>query len=86
MKKLNHHKHNDTVDDMKRRVALLLSNKPYNRLKSDRGLYAEYFRDWFNNFLTVERFAEYYRMSKASANRVLEAGRIIHEKEAKGEL
>jgi hypothetical protein len=43
---------------------------------------AEMFRDWFNNFLTVERFASYYGTSVAEAKRIISAGRKQHEKEA----
>jgi hypothetical protein len=35
--------------------------------------------DWCNNFITVSRFAEYYSVSEAKANRIIEVGRTIHE-------
>ena len=40
---------------------------------------AEIFRDWFNNFLTIERFAEYYGLSIANAERVIRIGHKAHE-------
>ena len=40
---------------------------------------AEMFRDWFNNFLTLERFAEYYGLSRGVAWAIIEQGRIEHE-------
>ena len=36
---------------------------------------APMFRDWFNNFLTVERFAEHYGISVSRAEQVLS---LIH--------
>jgi hypothetical protein len=36
--------------------------------------------DWVNNFLTVERFAEYYELSLERAHRVINLGRTLHEK------
>ena len=35
--------------------------------------------DWFNNFLTIERFAEYYEISVKHARRVICKGRVIHQ-------
>lgn len=34
--------------------------------------------DYFNNFLTVERFAEYYNIEIDKAQRVINLGRIIN--------
>jgi len=46
--------------------------------------YEEYldfiFMDWFNNFLTVERFAEYYNLKIEQAKKVIDTGREIHDK------
>jgi hypothetical protein len=36
--------------------------------------------DWFNNFLTVERFAEYYEMPVAKAHRVIRIGRHLNHR------
>lgn len=42
---------------------------------------AKLYRDYFNNFLSVERFAEYYQINtEAKANRIIELGRILHER------
>lgn len=38
----------------------------------------EMFLDWFNNFLTVQFFADYYGISRPKALRVLEIGRQLH--------
>ena len=37
------------------------------------------FLDWFNNYLTVETFAEHIGLSVADARERIEQGRIIHE-------
>ena len=34
--------------------------------------------DYVNNFLTVERFAEYYNISIKEANNIINNGRILH--------
>jgi hypothetical protein len=44
---------------------------------------AEMFRDWFNNFLTVECFAEHYGIRKQTAEYIIKFGRIAHEQECK---
>ena len=36
--------------------------------------------DWFNNFLTVERFAEYYGMPVSKAYRVIRIGRHLNQR------
>lgn len=41
---------------------------------------ADLFLDYFNNFLTVERFAEYYGLEPKVAARVIRWGRKLHEK------
>jgi len=35
--------------------------------------------DWFNNFLTVDRFAEHYGMTPDAASELIESGRRAHE-------
>lgn len=43
-------------------------------------LLQEYFLSWCNDFLTVERFAEYYGIGSIDeAKRLIELGRISHE-------
>jgi len=34
--------------------------------------------DWFNNFLTVDRFAEYYGLNIGQARRVINIGRALN--------
>ena len=38
------------------------------------------FLDWFNNFLTVQAFADYYGISRWRALRVIELGRLLHNR------
>tara|TARA_R110000765_G_scaffold66379_6_gene128440 strand:- start:1693 stop:1875 length:183 start_codon:yes stop_codon:yes gene_type:complete len=38
----------------------------------------ELYLDWLNNFLTLERFAEYYSMTMADASQAISAGRDDH--------
>lgn len=37
------------------------------------------FLTWFNDWLTLERFAEYYSMTTKRAQRIINKGRAIHE-------
>ncbi|ACH88939.1 hypothetical protein ErPhphiEa104_gp027 [Erwinia phage phiEa104] len=37
----------------------------------------EIYLDWINNFLTVERFAEYYALTVEEANVIIQAGHKI---------
>lgn len=37
--------------------------------------------DWFNNFLTIARFASYYDITEWQARRVIRLGKRIHEKD-----
>lgn len=41
------------------------------------------FIDWFDNFLTVEGFAEYYGLEVEQAKKAIEAGQQIHDKRVK---
>ena len=36
--------------------------------------------DWFNNFLSVEKFAEFYGMSEDKAIILIDMGRVINHK------
>ena len=38
------------------------------------------YMDWFNNFLTVDRFAEYYGLTVEQASRVINTGRALNHK------
>lgn len=40
---------------------------------------AEMYRDWFNNFLTVSYFAEYYSITEEQATNIINLGRASHE-------
>jgi hypothetical protein len=39
----------------------------------------EMYLDWVNNFLTLDRFAEYYEIDNETANHVILEGRRVHE-------
>jgi hypothetical protein len=41
----------------------------------------EMYLDYFNNFISVERFAEYYNISETFALEVIEQGRQINHKQ-----
>lgn len=41
---------------------------------------ATLYRDWFNNFLTVECFADYYCVTDEQAQRVINIGRVAHDR------
>lgn len=40
------------------------------------------FLSWVNDFLTVDAFAAYYGMTRATALRVISIGRTLHERNA----
>jgi len=40
----------------------------------------EMYLDWVNNFLTIERFAEYYGIREQTAEYIIRAGRIANHK------
>ena len=41
----------------------------------------EMYLDYYNNFISVERFAEYYNISEAFALEVIEQGRQINHRQ-----
>lgn len=43
----------------------------------DRGDAIQMYLDWFNNFLTLKRFAEYYGISEQLANEIICFGREV---------
>lgn len=40
----------------------------------------EMYLDWFNNFLSTEKFREYYNLSMTEAENVIDQGREINKK------
>lgn len=40
--------------------------------------YAALYREWFNDFLTIPRFAEYIGFSEKRAIRIINKGRVLH--------
>lgn len=57
-------------------------SKKFKRLIPNHGATIEYYKalylDWFNNFITVERFAEYYEMPVKKARRIINKGFTLH--------
>ena len=51
-----------------------------NNLKLNKMELEKMYLDYFNNFLTVRRFAEYYGISVKEANEIINLGRIINQK------
>ena len=41
--------------------------------------YQEYYLDYLNNWLTVDRFAEYYNMTITQAYYAINKGRVLHQ-------
>jgi hypothetical protein len=41
----------------------------------------EMYLDWFNNFLSIEKFKEYYNLSMVEAENVIDQGRKINQKQ-----
>ena len=39
-----------------------------------------FYLDWFNNYLSVEKFAEFYGMSEDKAIILIDMGRVINHK------
>jgi hypothetical protein len=54
-----------------------LDNKMVN-LNEDK--LEELFLDKFNNFLTIDRFAEYYNFTRYEASRIIDLGRAVNLK------
>ena len=54
----------------------------YKELEKQVEASADYFQemylDWVNNFLTIERFAEWYNIGEEQAAVIISAGRKIH--------
>jgi len=41
-------------------------------------VYEEMYLDWFNNFLSTDKFREYYNLSMAEAENIIDEGRKIN--------
>ena len=50
-------------------------------MKFTRGTVESMYLDYFNNFLTMEAFANYYGISKEEAEFVIQIGRKINNRE-----
>lgn len=48
------------------------------KVKMNRTKIQELYLDYFNNFLTVLMFANYYRLNEADANRIINIGRKLN--------
>ena len=44
----------------------------------------EMYLDYFNNFLTIERFAEWHAIGEKQAAAIISAGRKIHQHKTEG--
>ena len=44
-----------------------------------------FYLDWFNNYLSVEKFAEFYGISENKAVTLIDMGRIINHKGLRNE-
>ena len=60
-------------DTLQRKYKLAVCRTAYDKLQL-------LFLDWWNDFLTVDYFAEYYEVSRERAERVIAAGRTIHNR------
>ena len=50
-----------------------------NKIKYIRDYLADIYLDWVNDFLTVERFSEYYGLDEEDAKQLLKLGKKCHE-------
>ncbi len=57
---------------------IILDSNKLAKATSENALHYKYelYLDFFNNFLTVERFAKYYHFSEETACAILEDGRL----------
>lgn len=46
----------------------------------------EFYVDYFNNFITIDRFAEYYNFTRYEASKILDLGKEINHNENLKEL
>lgn len=46
----------------------------------------EFYIDYFNNFLTIDRFSEYHNFTRYEASRILDLGKEINHNENLKEL
>lgn len=65
--------------DFKNELEFLGYKKPYSITvqAEDRDKIVELYLDWVNNFLTVEKFADYYMITVKRANKIINQGRKI---------
>ena len=60
-------------DTLQRKYKLAVCRTAYDKLQL-------LFLDWWNDFLTVDYFAEYYEVSRERAERIIAIGRTIHNR------
>ena len=70
---------NDTCVNKKCIVAGDFNEKYKNIIKYLRDYLADLYLDWINNFLTIERFAEYYGLDEDDARDLLVLSKKCHE-------
>ena len=65
-------------------LTIQLKGSTLQEYKSFKIAYDEYlqsiFLDWFNNYLTYEKFAEHYEISITRAEELIKEARTIHER------
>lgn len=47
--------------------------------------WADLYLDWFNNFLSIERFSEYYGLPEDLAMQILKYGKERHEERSQND-
>jgi hypothetical protein len=45
----------------------------------DRNQLHEFYLDYFNNFLTIDRFAEYHNFTRYEASKILDMGKLVDD-------
>ncbi len=70
--------HNHELGILNRKHARILQGEIYKR-EAQSKQWRDMFLDWFNNFLTIERFAEYYGITETYARIVIKEGKRLHE-------
>jgi len=62
----------------------IMESKEYNNIisKTRRELQRIYL-SWTNDFLTIDRFSEYYDLSESEASALIDLGREVHENNVK---
>ena len=71
--------HGWTGDD---RADVFTKGEPAALPTTDPAKLAELYRDWVNNWITLDAFARYHGITEPQARAVIDAGRVEHERQA----